>query len=108
MLLYAGGRVPRVLHGWKTIQEPTKNFEWGPLRVQTARGHLLCGAMSEGVVSEVHDGGQQELDACLLRIDWRRAAVPWLPIPGAVCPAQTEADSCESSWDSVLPCVCAC
>ena len=67
-LVNAGGRVPRVLHGWKTIQEPTKNCEWGPLGVQTARGHLLCGAVSEWVVCEVHDGGQQELDACLLGI----------------------------------------
>ena len=60
--------MPRVLHGWEAIQEPSENCKWGPLGVQTARGHLLSRAMSERVVREIHGGGQQELDARLLGV----------------------------------------
>ena len=46
----------------------SKIVNGGPLGVQTARGELLSGAMSEGVIREVHGRGQQELDARLLGI----------------------------------------
>ena len=36
--------------------------------MQAARGHTLCRAMGEGVVGDIHEGWQQELDASLLRI----------------------------------------